>query len=128
MLANTSTATLVQMGEATANMISSLELKSIFPFFVVVALVVIFGRWRARKSYLSGKTTLSWQKPQTPSEKKVSKNIENVLGLADTEVTPLEDFEWSSTEPLALRTFKPQYHITMGMSDLGAFRKFSFYG
>ncbi|KAH8883546.1 hypothetical protein GQ53DRAFT_752787 [Thozetella sp. PMI_491] len=38
---------------------------------------------------------------------------------AEDKITPLINFDWSITEPLVLRTFKPQYHITMGMSSGG---------
>lgn len=27
---------------------------------------------------------------------------------------PLQDFDWSSTEPIKIRPFKPKYHLTMG--------------
>ena len=111
MLDNTSRETIVKMAQTTVNMISPLVNNNIILLLIVMALAVIIGRWRARKSYRS----LIWQKPQTPTEKAL-KNSRQTLGPANMTVTPLENFEWSNTEPLALRTFKPQYHITMGTS------------
>lgn len=34
------------------------------------------------------------------------------------EIVPLTDFDWKTTEPLKIRSFKPVYHLTMGMSSL----------
>jgi hypothetical protein len=34
------------------------------------------------------------------------------------EVEEKADFEWTTTEPLQLRPFKPKYHLTMGKPDL----------
>jgi hypothetical protein len=31
-------------------------------------------------------------------------------------IEPLPDFDWIATPPTKLRPFKPQYHITMGVS------------
>jgi hypothetical protein len=31
-----------------------------------------------------------------------------------TEIIPLPDFDWRTTEPLKIRPFKPKYHLTMG--------------
>ncbi|EAW21402.1 heme-dependent oxidative N-demethylase family protein [Aspergillus fischeri NRRL 181] len=33
-------------------------------------------------------------------------------------ITPLPNFNWETTEPLALRPFKPKYHLTMALSTI----------
>ncbi|KAF4158789.1 hypothetical protein CNMCM6069_003355 [Aspergillus lentulus] len=33
-------------------------------------------------------------------------------------ITPLLNFNWETTEPLALRPFKPKYHLTMALSTI----------
>ncbi|RAH39828.1 heme-dependent oxidative N-demethylase family protein [Aspergillus brunneoviolaceus CBS 621.78] len=35
--------------------------------------------------------------------------------LPTPQIDPLVDFDWTKTEPLVLRPFKPRYHITMGI-------------
>ncbi|OJK04248.1 hypothetical protein ASPACDRAFT_23094 [Aspergillus aculeatus ATCC 16872] len=35
--------------------------------------------------------------------------------LSTPRIDPLVDFDWTKTEPLVLRPFKPRYHITMGI-------------
>lgn len=32
-----------------------------------------------------------------------------------TSISPLLDFDWKTKQPIALRPFKPKYHLTMGM-------------
>ncbi|PSS12800.1 hypothetical protein M430DRAFT_124428 [Amorphotheca resinae ATCC 22711] len=34
-----------------------------------------------------------------------------------TEIIPLPDFDWRTTEPLKIRPFKPKYHLTMGLTN-----------
>ncbi|TVY37698.1 hypothetical protein LOCC1_G007258 [Lachnellula occidentalis] len=34
------------------------------------------------------------------------------------EITPLADFDWRAKEPLKFRSFKPKYHLTMGISNV----------
>lgn len=31
------------------------------------------------------------------------------------DIEPLQKFDWSTTEPIQIRPFKPKYHLTMGM-------------
>ncbi|RAL17462.1 heme-dependent oxidative N-demethylase family protein [Aspergillus homomorphus CBS 101889] len=56
---------------------------------------------------------LARSNPDTKAQEKGKKTNE---AEAASEIEPLENFQWDQTEPLALRPFKPRYHITMGKS------------
>lgn len=53
---------------------------------------------------------------RSPIESKMTQRKKLSQESSDTEINALRDFDWSTTEPLVLRTFKPQYHLTMGTS------------
>jgi hypothetical protein len=72
------------------------------PLIAAAIAVAIFVIWRNRRrtdSMLEDKALVNEKTASNPYE----------------DIEPLHDFDWSTTDPIKLRPFKPVYHLTMGM-------------
>ncbi|KAL5357710.1 hypothetical protein BJX96DRAFT_23481 [Aspergillus floccosus] len=57
-----------------------------------------------------------WNRQPARDEAKDNTKAPSSTGYPPIE--PLPDFDWTSTEPLSFRPFKPKYHLTMALSNL----------
>jgi hypothetical protein len=70
-------------------------------FLLAIAMMVwTLWRWSMATRKSGGEQTLAESKDPDPYY-----NLE-----------PLENFDWSTTEPIKIRPFKPKYHLTMGQT------------
>lgn len=60
----------------------------------------------------------SWfQKRRTTEDVAFSHNEKSTVDPYQ-DIEPLHDFDWSRTQPIKIRPFKPKYHMTMGKFSL----------
>ncbi|TVY27415.1 hypothetical protein LHYA1_G004188 [Lachnellula hyalina] len=79
--------------------------------------VVAIAIFLLRRLYLRVAHTASDHRSQL-KPRNVSTSKERIDVAKAYQITPLADFDWQAKEPLKFRTFKPKYHLTMGISNL----------
>lgn len=60
--------------------------------------------------------SLLWRRiprPGMASARSIAKEKQNE-GDPYYTIEPLSEFDWESTDPIKIRPFKPEYHLTMG--------------
>lgn len=73
-------------------------------WLAIFAAAIVFLLWRSYRA---------WRIYNAPDEAEDA-DVKSSIDPYDS-IEPLEDFDWSTTEPIRIRPFKPKYHLTMGM-------------